>query len=99
MTAQCCMGGRASRRLARRLPRVAASTLPGAVLVLLPKCPLCLAAWLTVTTGIGVSAAAAAWVRGAIVVFWVSAVALGAAQIIRGCERAGGSQAGEGRRR
>ncbi|MGD0000875.1 MAG: hypothetical protein ABSE21_12320, partial [Bryobacteraceae bacterium] len=64
MVAQCCTGGGPSRRLARRLSGAAASILPGAVLVLLPKCPLCLAAWLALVTGIGVSAAAAQCVRG-----------------------------------
>jgi len=84
MVAQCCTGGGPSRRLARRLSGAAASILPGAVLVLLPKCPLCLAAWLALVTGIGVSAAAAQCVRGLIVVFWVASVALATAQIIRG---------------
>jgi hypothetical protein len=83
ITEQCCMGGTASRRLAPRLSRAAASILPGAVLVLLPKCPMCLAAWLTVVTGVGFSAASAAWVRGMLVIFWVAAVALAAAQIVR----------------
>ena len=83
MTGPCCTGERPSRRLARRRAGAAASILPGAVLLLLPKCPLCLAAWLTVATGIGFSATAAARVRGLIVVFWVAAVALAAAQIIR----------------
>ena len=82
-TGQCCAGGAALRRLARRLSTAAASILPGAVLVLLPKCPLCLAAWLTVVTGVGFSAAGAAWVRGMLVVFWVAAVALAAAPIVR----------------
>jgi hypothetical protein len=83
MTGQCCTGGPASRRLARPLSRAASSILPGAVLALLPKCPLCLAAWLTAVTGVGVSAAGAAWARGAVVVFWVAAVAIVAAQIRR----------------
>ena len=83
MTGQCCVGGTASRRLARRLSRAAASILPGAVLVLLPKCPLCLAAWLTVVTGVGFSAAAAARVREMVVLFSVVAVALAAAPIVR----------------
>ena len=83
MIAQCCAGGGPSRRLARRIYGAAASILPGAVLVLLPKCPLCLAAWLTVATGIAVPAAAAAPVRGLIVVFWIAAVGFGATQIAR----------------
>jgi hypothetical protein len=83
MTACCCGGGGRRRPLARRLSGAAASLLPGAALLLLPKCPLCLAAWLTIVTGIGVSGAAAVWVRGAIVVFGVSGLALAAAQIIR----------------
>jgi len=83
MIAQCCAGGGPSRRLARRFYGAAASILPGAVLVLLPKCPLCLAAWLTVATGIAVPAALVAPVRGLVVVFWATAVALGATQIVR----------------
>ena len=83
MTGQCCIGGRTSRRLSRRLSTVAASILPGAVLVLLPKCPLCLAAWLTVVTGVGFSAAGAAWVPWMVVVFWVAVVAFAAALIVR----------------
>ena len=75
MTGQCCVGGPASQRLARWLSRVTASILPAAVLVLLPKCPLCLAAWLTVATGVSFSAAGAAWVRGSIVLLWVAVVA------------------------
>ncbi len=43
MTRQCCSGEASSRALARRLSGAAAPLLPGAMLVLLPKCPLCLA--------------------------------------------------------
>jgi hypothetical protein len=75
MTGQCCVAGPASQRLARRLSRVTASILPAAVLVFLPKCPLCLAAWLAVATGFSFSAVGAAWVRGSIVLLWVAAVA------------------------
>jgi hypothetical protein len=53
------------------------------MLVLLPKCPLCLAAWLTLATGVGFSATGAAWVRGMLVVFWVAAVAFAAVSIVR----------------
>ncbi len=57
--------------------------LPGAMLVLLPKCPWCLAAWLTAATGVGFSAAGASLARGMLVVFWVTAVALAFVPIIR----------------
>jgi len=83
MNAQCCTGGAPSRRFARRLSGTVASILPGAVLVLLPKCPLCLAVWLTAVTGIGVPAVAAAHLRGMIAALWAAAVALAAAQIVR----------------
>ncbi len=82
MTGHCCMEGRTSRRPARRLSTAAASILPGAALILLPKCPLCLAAWLTIATGVGFSAAGAAWVRGMLMAFLVAAVALAAAATI-----------------
>jgi hypothetical protein len=78
MIAQCC---RITSTI--RPSGAAASLLPGAALLLLPKCPLCLAAWLGLA-GIGVSAAAAAWMRCLIVLIWVVAVALVAARIIRG---------------
>jgi ABC-type uncharacterized transport system permease subunit len=82
MTRQCCTGEGLSRRLARRLRAAAVSVLPGAILLVLPKCPLCLAVWLTVMTGIGVSTAAAR-VRGVVVVFWVAVLAIAAAQMVR----------------
>lgn len=82
MTRRCCTGGGIPRRVARRLSAAAATLLPGAVLVLLPKCPLCLAAWLTVLTGVGVSAATAARLRGISIVFCIAAVAICVVQSI-----------------
>jgi hypothetical protein len=84
MTGRCCTGEGGSRRLARRLSGAAASVLPGAALVLLPKCPLCLAAWFTaVTGGAAVSATFAEQLRWMVIVFWVAAVALAATQMVR----------------
>jgi hypothetical protein len=76
MSGQCCKGH------ARRRAGFAASILPGTALVLLPKCPLCLAAWLGVVTGVGVSAAAAVYLRGAIVILCVASVALGISRML-----------------
>jgi hypothetical protein len=74
MTGQCCNAGRGPHSPARRVSGVCASLLPGALLAVMPKCPLCLAAWLMVATGIGIPAAGAAWIRGALAALWFAAV-------------------------
>ena len=71
---QCCTGGPASRRLARRLCVAVASVLPGAWLLLLPKCPFCLAVWLTVATGTSFTATGATWVYWSVIVLWATSV-------------------------
>ena len=81
MTGRCCAGGTASlRRPARRFTGAAASILPGALLVFVPKCPLCVAGWLTALTGVGFSAADASRARATLVLFWIAAVVLVAAR-------------------
>ena len=52
----------------------AGAALPG-LLLFLPKCPLCLAAWLTVATGFSFSTTGVAWVRGSILLLWFAAMA------------------------
>lgn len=84
MTGRCCTGGPTlGRRTARRFLGAAASTLPGALLVFLPKCPLCLAVWLTAVTGVGFSAADASWARWILVPLWIAALGLVAASKVR----------------
>ena len=61
--------------MGRKLSAITPSVMPAVVLLILPKCPMCLAAWLTLATGLSVSAAGAAWVRVAVVVVWAAAVA------------------------
>ena len=83
MTRACCQGEGPTRRLARRVPRSAMGTMPGIVLVLLPKCPLCLAAWLTAMTGLGVSITVATYLDRLAVVVCVAALAVWTVQLVR----------------
>ena len=52
-----------------------AAMLPAAGFALLPKCPLCLAIWLTATTGVGVSAEAAQSLTWSAIASWLLVLA------------------------
>jgi hypothetical protein len=58
------------RRLARRTRGAAAWALPSVALALVPKCPMCIAAYLAIGGGLGVSLSTAAHLRTALV--WLS---------------------------
>ena len=49
--------------LTRRSFNVATKMVPIAILAVLPKCPMCLAAYVALGTGIGISLAAATYIR------------------------------------
>ena len=83
MTGRCCTGGRPSRRLARRLSEGAASLLPGAVLALLPKCPLCLVAWIAACTGVALPTMVASSVRPSLLIACVLPASLLVRRAIR----------------
>jgi hypothetical protein len=61
----CCdaAGERKTATWVRRVREVFAWVLPSAILVLVPKCPACLAAYVTLWTGLGLSLSAASYLR------------------------------------
>jgi hypothetical protein len=63
-----------NRSHCRRVIRRTNWMIPSIVLLLIPKCPLCLAAYITLVTGIGIPFAAAAWLRGSLIVLCVASL-------------------------
>jgi hypothetical protein len=57
---------------------------PSATLVLLPKCPACVAAYVALATGIGISLPAATWLRVMLVTACVTILVFMAAKRLRG---------------
>jgi hypothetical protein len=61
-----CCGAASDRKTpawVRRVREIFAWSLPSAILVLLPKCPACLAAYVTLWTGLGLSLTTATYLR------------------------------------
>ena len=61
----CCAAARARKTSARArtVRELVAWVLPSAILVLVPKCPACLAVHVTLWTGLGLSLATATYLR------------------------------------
>jgi hypothetical protein len=68
---------------ARALGRRAGWLLPGAALVLMPKCPACVAAYVAMGTGLGLSLGAAAALRSVTVALCLVALTFLVARAVR----------------
>ena len=58
----------------RRMREILAWFLPGAALVLMPKCPACVAAYITLWSGIGLSLSEATYLRWVLLIICVSSL-------------------------
>ena len=92
-SAQCCP--RHTGGLSRHCRDVLGWLVPTAILAALPKCPLCIAVYVALGTGFGISLSTAAHIRMFVITLCTALLALAALRQIRlvqnRTERAGGS--------
>ena len=78
---RCCQAS--GRAKSRSGGRIAGCIVPTALLALMPKCPVCVAAYVTLATGVGISLPAATQLRMLVMAFCVAWLMFAAAKILR----------------
>lgn len=58
----------------RRASDLARWLIPGAILSLMPKCPLCIAGYIALATGIGISVSAVAYLRELLIILCLASL-------------------------
>jgi hypothetical protein len=59
----------------RRRHEIAGCMIPAAIAVLIPKCPVCLAAYIALATGVGISVSAANYLRIVLLILCIASIA------------------------
>ena len=68
----------------RRCLNVVKWATPGVIIAILPKCPLCIAAYIALGTGIGISVSTAAYVRMGLLTLSMAALLVLGVRSVRG---------------